>query len=59
MALPESHFATLAGTEGAVVPAHIHLSLAFIPTTMPTESLTWKTLDEDERIRFVDPCELI
>jgi hypothetical protein len=52
-------FATMAGTEGAVVPAHIHLSLAFIPETIRTEALTWKTLDEDERILFVDPRNLI
>ena len=52
-------FATMAGTEGDLVPAHIHLSMAFISKTIRTESLTWKTLDEDERILFVDPCHLI
>ena len=52
-------FATMAGTEGNVAPAHIHLSMAFIPKTIGKESLTWKTLDEDERILFVDPCSLI
>jgi hypothetical protein len=52
-------FATMSATEGAVVPAHVHLTMAFIPKTIRTESLTWKTLDEDERIRFVDPCHLI
>ena len=52
-------FATIAGTEDASVPAHIHLSMAFIPKTIRTESLTWKILDEDEGIRFVDPCALI
>jgi hypothetical protein len=52
-------FATMAGTEGAAVPAHIHLSVAFIPKTIRIESLTWKTLDEDERIHFVDPRTLV
>jgi hypothetical protein len=52
-------FATMAGTEAAVVPAHLHLSMAFIPGTIRTEALTWKTLDEDKRILFVDPCNFI
>lgn len=52
-------FATMAGTKSSVVPAHIHLSVAFIPKTIKTEALTWKTLDEDESIRFVDPGGII
>jgi hypothetical protein len=51
-------FAIMAGTEGAAVPAHIHLSMALIPKTIRKESLTWKTLDEDDRILFIDPCKL-
>ncbi len=52
-------FATMAGTRSSVVPAHIHLSVAFIPKTIRRESLTWKTIDEDESIRFVDPGDII
>jgi hypothetical protein len=52
-------FATITGKGGTVVPPHIHLSVAFIPETVRTESLTWKTLDEDDKIRFIDPRQLI
>jgi hypothetical protein len=51
--------AIMAATESGSVPAHIHLSMAFIPQTIQTESLTWKTLDEDDRIFFVDPRQFI
>jgi hypothetical protein len=51
--------ATLAGTESMKVPHHLHISAALIPKTVPTESLTWKTLDEAGDIIFLDPRHII
>lgn len=51
--------ANLAGTKNMKVPAHLHLSLAFIPKTIRVESLTWQTLDEFENIIFLDPRDII
>ena len=54
-----SVFAVLGGRQSTSVPIHIHLSVAFIPKTIRIESLTWKTLDEDDRILFIDPRDVI
>jgi hypothetical protein len=51
--------ANLAGKKSTKVPAHLHLSLAFIPETTRVESLTWQTLDEFENIIFLDPRDII
>jgi murein DD-endopeptidase MepM/ murein hydrolase activator NlpD len=51
--------AILAGTKIMKVPAHLHLSLAFIPKTIRVESLTWQTLDESEDIIFLDPKDIV
>ena len=51
--------ANLAGTKNMKVPAHLHLSLAFIPKTISPASLTWQTLDASENIIFLDPRDII
>jgi len=52
-------FATVCGTGNAGVPAHIHLSAALIPREIRVESLTWKIVDNDARIRFIDPLDIV
>jgi hypothetical protein len=51
--------ANLAGTKNMKVPAHLHLSLAFIPKTVRVENLTWQILDEFEDIIFLNPKDII
>jgi hypothetical protein len=36
-------------------PAHLHLSLAWLPRVLVSEQLTWKALVTDARVAFVDP----
>ena len=36
-------------------PAHLHLSLAWLPHALLSEQLTWKALVTDARVDFVDP----
>jgi hypothetical protein len=40
------------------VPAHLHLSVAFIPKIIPFKDLTWEILNGSDDILFLDP-ELI
>jgi hypothetical protein len=51
--------ASLAGAEGRVVPAHLHLSAAFVPRGILPAEITWKVLDSTPGVRFLDPEDLI
>jgi hypothetical protein len=51
--------ATLAEAKNMKVPDHLHLSVALVPKTIPSGSLTWKTLHEAEDIHFFDPGHII
>lgn len=51
--------ASLAGAQGRVVPAHLHLSAAFVPQGILPGEITWKVLDSTPGVRFLDPEHLI
>jgi hypothetical protein len=51
--------ANLAGPKNMKVPAHLHLSIAFIPETIGVETITWQTIDKFENIIFLDPWDVI
>ena len=51
--------ARLAGKRSIHVPAHLHLSIALIPETIPFKDLTWDTLNKDDNILFLDPGLII
>jgi hypothetical protein len=51
--------ASLAGAQGRVVPAHLHLSAAFVPQGILPGEITWKVLDGAPGVRFLDPRGLI
>ncbi len=53
--------ATLAGTRRRPtrVPAHLHLTFAWLPASASPEALNWRTLGHDPAVRLVDPLTLL
>ncbi len=53
-------FATIAeplgGKTGA--PAHLHLSVAWVPQSVSGETLDWETIADPRRVRLVDPLQV-
>lgn len=54
-----ARIATLAGPSTRNVPSHLHISVVLIPRALPKEALSWKLLNENKTVRFLDPREII
>jgi len=44
---------------GAVIPPHLHVSVAWIPNTVPVPELGWQTINEHARVTLLDPLSVI
>ncbi len=53
-----TEIAALAGRSHNV-PSHLHISIVLIPMELSGKVLTWKAVDEDKSIRFLDPLQII
>ncbi len=49
--------ATLAAPSGknTGIPGHLHITLAWVPKSMPSDRLNWQTLSADRSITLIDP----
>jgi hypothetical protein len=47
------------GEDNGTVPYHLHISVAWIPDTVPSQELDWHMLDEDAGIVLLDPLHVI
>ncbi len=56
-----SIIATIAGVKRgkATVPSHLHISIAWIPETLPSKMLNWKTIDDRRMVNLLDPLKVI
>ncbi len=54
-----TEIATLAKPSNRNVPGHLHISLAFIPKSVPVNTLTWEFLDNSKTVRFINPQRVI
>ena len=41
------------------IPSHLHLTLAWIPVSLPTDRLNWQNLGADRTIRLIDPRSIL
>jgi hypothetical protein len=44
---------------GEAVPSHLHVSVAWIPDTLRSEELDWKTLGDARKVVLLDPLSVI
>ena len=53
-------FATVADPLGrkTSAPAHLHLSVAWVPDSIPVEALDWKTIGDARRFLLLDPLQV-
>jgi hypothetical protein len=53
-------FATVANPLGrkTSAPAHLHLSVAWVPDSIPVEALDWKTIGDARRFLLLDPLQV-
>jgi murein DD-endopeptidase MepM/ murein hydrolase activator NlpD len=47
------------GNSGTVIPRHLHVSVAWIPNTMPVPELGWQTINDPARVTLLDPLSVI
>jgi hypothetical protein len=54
-------FARIAGVEGgkAGIPAHLHISIALIPLSLPCERLNWETVSDRSTVTLIDPLSVM
>ncbi len=45
--------------KGPRIPSHLHLTLAWIPVSLPTDQLNWQNLGADRTIRLIDPQSIL
>lgn len=50
---------TDARKNGGVVPCHLHISIAWIPTTMRSQELGWEMMSNPAKIVLLDPLRVI
>ena len=41
------------------IPPHLHLSIAWVPDTIPSDRLDWKSLVTEKEILFLDPLKVL
>ena len=41
------------------IPSHLHLTLAWIPVSLPPDRLNWQNLGADRTIRLIDPRSIL
>ncbi len=53
--------ATLAAPSGknTMIPGHLHITLAWVPSSMPADRLNWQNLSADHTITLIDPWPLL
>ncbi|MDY6893596.1 MAG: GNAT family N-acetyltransferase [Chloroflexota bacterium] len=53
--------ATIADTRNkkVTIAPHLHLSIAWIPTSLPHERLTWETMNDPDTVVLLDPLKII
>ena len=53
--------ATLAAPSGknTRIPGHLHITLAWVPSSMPADRLNWQNLSADHTITLIDPWPLL
>lgn len=47
------------GNSGVAIPHHLHVSVAWIPDTMPVSELGWQTINDPARVMLQDPLSVI
>jgi len=47
------------GNSGTVIPPHLHISIAWIPTTMLVPELGWQTINDPTKVMLIDPLSVI
>jgi murein DD-endopeptidase MepM/ murein hydrolase activator NlpD len=47
------------GNSGMVIPLHLHVSVAWIPATMPVSELGWQTINDLAKVVLLNPLNVI
>jgi hypothetical protein len=48
-----------AGNRKASIPPHLHISIAWIPKSIPYERLNWETISAAGNVILLDPLQIM